>query len=215
MFERFRNRKHRRAYREVLARWNADGGDSRFRFDYELTPESIVLDVGGYEGQWASDLYARQRCKIHIFEPVRDFADAIGARFSRNPDIDVHALALGAESRHETISLAGASSSAHKRKQSQTDVEFCDVEKWFDKADFDEVALMKINIEGGEYELLERMLEADLVERVTAFQIQFHYFVEDAETRMASIQQRLSRAHTPTWQYRFIWENWEKKQIGD
>ena len=108
MFERFRNRKHRRAYREVLARWNADGGDSRFRFDYELTPESIVLDVGGYEGQWASDLYARQRCKIHIFEPVRDFADAIGARFSRNPDIDVHALALGAERRHETISLVSA-----------------------------------------------------------------------------------------------------------
>jgi hypothetical protein len=73
---------------------------------------------------------------------------------------------------------------------------------------------MKINIEGGEYELLDRMLETGLVERVTAFQIQFHYFVEDAETRMASAQQRLSRTHSPTWQYRFIWENWEKKQIG-
>ena len=81
MFERLRNRKQRRAYRAVLARWNADGGDTRFRFDYDLTPESVVLDVGGYEGQWASDLYARQRCQIRIFEPVREFAQLIDARF--------------------------------------------------------------------------------------------------------------------------------------
>jgi FkbM family methyltransferase len=214
MFERFRNRKHRRAYREMLGRWNADGGDTRFRFDYELTPASVVLDIGGYEGQWASDLYARQRCHIHIFEPIREFADAISARFSKNADIDVHALALGANTRTETLSLAGASSSAHKNRQSQVSVEFRDVKDWIDAASIDEIALMKINIEGGEYELLDRMLDADLVRRVAAIQIQFHYFVEEAETRMTAIQQRLAATHEQTWQYRFIWENWERKHSG-
>ena len=214
MFERLRNRKYRRAYREVLARWNADGGDSRFRFDYDLTPASVVLDVGGYQGQWASDLYARQRCQIRIFEPVREFANMIDARFSRNPDIDVRAFALGASDRTETLSLAGASSSAHKNRQSQVDVEFRDVKQWFEEAAIDEVALMKINIEGGEYELLERMLDTHLVQRVAAIQIQFHYFVENAERRMTAIQDRLAATHTSTWQYRFIWENWERKETS-
>ncbi len=214
MFERLRNRKPRKAYREVLARWNADGGDDRFRFDYELNPASVVLDVGGYEGQWASDLYARQRCRIHIFEPVREFADAITARFSRNPDISVHGFALGASNRQETISLAGASSSAHKRRQSQVDVEFRDVRDWFDETGIADVALMKINIEGGEYELLERMLETNLLARVLSLQIQFHYFVDDAEARMQAIQEQLAATHTPTWQYRFIWENWERNKAS-
>lgn len=212
MFDRLRHRRHRRAYRNVLACWNADGGDSRFRFDYDLTADSVVLDVGGYEGQWASDLHARQRCRIHIFEPVREFADAIGARFSRNPDIDVHAFALGAENRRETISLAGASSSVHKRRQTQTDVEFRDVSEWFEENAMYEVALMKINIEGGEYELLERMLDTRLVRRIANMQIQFHYFVENADTKMAAIQTRLATTHALTWQYRFIWENWKRKE---
>ena len=210
MFERFKNRKYRRAYRKELARWNADGGDSQFRFDYELTPESVVLDVGGYEGQWATDLYARQRCRIHIFEPVPAFADAIRERFSGNEDVSVHTYAIGSGSRKENLSLAGASSSAHKNKQSRVEVEFRDVCEWFEAADIDEAALMKVNIEGGEYELLDRMLECGLAERVQSFQIQFHYFVDGAEARMQAIQEQLARTHTPTWQYRFIWENWER-----
>lgn len=214
MFERLRNRKNRQAYREMLARWNADGGDSRFRFDYDLAPDSVVLDIGGYEGQWASDLYARQRCRIHIFEPVHEFAEAISARFSKNADIDVHAYALGADNRTELLSLAGASSSAHKSRQSTVSVEFRDVKEWLDAAAIDDIALMKINIEGGEYELLERMLETDLVSLVEAFQIQFHYFVDDADVRMTAIQERLAVTHSPTWQYRFIWENWERKGTG-
>jgi len=214
MFERLKNRKYRRAYREVLARWNADGGDARFRFDYDLTPTSVVLDVGGYEGQWASDLYSRRRCRIRIFEPVCEFAELIDRRFSRNSDIDVLAFALGANDRTETLSLAGASSSAHKVKQSRVNIDVRDVKRWFDEAALDDVALMKINIEGGEYELLERMLDTDLVQRVAAIQIQFHYFVENAEQRMSVIQDRLSATHRPTWQYRFIWENWERKETG-
>ena len=78
--EYLRRRRHRREYRRTVAQYYADGGDIRFRFDYELAPDSLVLDLGGYEGQWASDLYARQRCRIDVFEPVARFAAAIGAR---------------------------------------------------------------------------------------------------------------------------------------
>jgi FkbM family methyltransferase len=212
MFERLKYRRQRRAYREVLAQWNADGGDERYRFDYDLHPDSVVLDVGGYEGQWARDLYARQPCQIHIFEPVRTFAESISHDFSGNPDVTVHTFALGSGNRNEIFSLAGASSSSHKKKQSRVEVEFRDVMEWFDTAAIDDVALMKINIEGGEYELLERMLECDLVRRVRSLQIQFHYFVDSAESRMQAIQEGLAKTHKPTWQYRFIWENWERNQ---
>ena len=198
----------------MLARWNADGGDERFRFDYPLDADSIVLDLGGYEGQWASDLYARQRCRIHIFEPLPDFAQAISARFERNPDIDTHVIALGGSTRTETLGVAGASSSAHKRRAMQVEVRFRDACDWFEETGIAEVALMKINIEGGEYELLERMIESGFVNRVTDIQVQFHNFVANADSRMAAIQQGLEATHQLSWQYRYIWENWHRKEAN-
>jgi FkbM family methyltransferase len=212
MFTRFRYRKQRKAYREMLARWNADGGDERFRFDYPLEPESVVLDFGGYEGQWADDLYSRQRCRIHIFEPVKSFAEAISRRFEGNTDVSIHPFALGARSRMEALSIAGASSSAHKARSERIEVEFRDAKEWIEESGIENVALAKINIEGGEYELLDRLLETGLVRRFAALQIQFHYFVEDADARMESIQERLAMTHTPTWQYRYIWENWQRNE---
>ncbi len=211
MLTRYRYRKQRKAYRAMVERWDADGGDERFRFDYDLQPDSLVLDFGGYEGQWASDLYARQRCRICVFEPIPAYADSITRRFARNPDITVYPFALGAGDRTAYLSVAGASSSAHKNKGAETRVEFRDVRGWFDEAQIQKVALAKINIEGGEYELLERMLDTDLVTRIDAIQVQFHYFVDNADERMARIQERLAATHTPTWQYRYIWENWQRK----
>ena len=209
--EYLRRRQHRREYRRTVAQWYADGGDLRFRFDYELTPDSLVLDLGGYEGQWASDLYARQRCRIKVFEPVPEFAAAIRERFRRNPDIEVFAFALGATPRRETISLGGASSSAYKSKAQKAEIEYVDVEQWFSTHGVDSVRLMKINIEGGEYELLERMIERGLTRRVQDIQVQFHNFSVDSAARMAAIQAALEATHVPTYRYRFVWENWRRR----
>ena len=120
-------RQRRREYRAMVKKWYADGGDDRFRFDYNLDEQSFVLDLGGFEGQWASDLYARYRCRVAIFEPVARFAQDIGARFRKNSDIAVFQCGLGASSRTETIYLHGASSSTTrgKPKPSKSTLSMC------------------------------------------------------------------------------------------
>ena len=67
---------------------------------------------------------------------------------------------------------------------------------------------MKINIEGGEYELLEYLLDTGLATQIINYQVQFHDFVPDAEARMTAIRERLSQTHTLTYQYEFVWGNW-------
>jgi len=215
-FEAFANRLNRRLfrrkYREMVEKWFDDGGDDRFRFDYNLNERSLVLDLGGYEGQWASDLYARYRCRILVFEPVRSFAHRISDRFRKNPDITVFQCGLGADSRTQTIYLRGASSSSYRKKSNPEEVEIVDVHKWFSDNDIRSVQLMKINIEGGEYELLERLIETKLIESIENVQVQFHNFTTDATRRMQSIQAGLRKTHTPTYQYTFVWENWRRNR---
>ena len=43
----------------TVAQWEADAGDKKLRLTYDLTPEHIVWDVGGFEGQWSSDIFAK------------------------------------------------------------------------------------------------------------------------------------------------------------
>ena len=67
---------------------------------------------------------------------------------------------------------------------------------------------MKINIEGGEYELLEHLIEEKLMADIANIQVQFHDFIPGAQARMEAIQQELKKTHSLTYQYLFVWENW-------
>jgi len=214
-FEYIKNRLHKKRYRreqrEHVRQWWADGGDDKFRFDYPLTRNSYVLDLGGYKGQWASDLYSRYCCRISVFEPIESYADNIRDRFAQNDDIEVFDYGLGKSSRTETIFVRGAGSSAFGKKAEAAQMKLVDVATWFSEQHVNHVDLIKINIEGGEFELLERMIEADLLNRVTALQIQFHNIEPESFERMEAIKNQLAKTHNPTWQYKFVWENWVRR----
>jgi FkbM family methyltransferase len=192
------------------ARWVNDAGDKTHRLDYRLSALDIVVDLGGYEGQWTSDIYSRYRCKVHVVEPVASYAKTIAERFEKNEDVFVHQCALGAQSGSVNIALSADASSAFKTTEN---VELANVvlfDHWMKQLAIDEIALLKINIEGGEYDLLDYLIENGIVKKIHNIQIQFHDFVPDAASRMAVIQRQLSSSHRLTYQYLYVWENWQK-----
>lgn len=60
----------------MISKWYANGGDYELRFNYDLNKDSFVIDLGGYQGQWSSDLFSRYQCHIVVFEfePVSNFS---------------------------------------------------------------------------------------------------------------------------------------------
>lgn len=195
-----------------IKKWRADGGDYKLRFSYNLNPDSLVMDLGGYQGQWASDLFSRYCCKIMIFEPVSQFAHNIEQRFKKNKKILIYQYGLGGSSRKQAIGVCGDGSSLFFKKANiKEDVEIVDVAKWLNSKMIKSIDLMKINIEGGEYELLERLIETELIKNIKNIQVQFHNIRKDSGLRMEGIQNRLVETHSPTYQYRFVWESWTRK----
>jgi hypothetical protein len=61
--------------------WIADRGDQTLRLDYDLTEESVVVDVGGFMGDWSEAIEERYHPAIHIFEPVSQYREEIRRRF--------------------------------------------------------------------------------------------------------------------------------------
>jgi hypothetical protein len=70
---------------------------------------------------------------------------------------------------------------------------------------------MKINIEGGEYELLPRMIESGIIDKIKLLQIQFHEISEDSLSQMNKIREKLKSTHNQVFAYPFVWECWINK----
>lgn len=191
--------------------WFHDNGDKTHRLNYDLNENSLVLDLGGYEGQWASDIFGMYRCEIHIFEPVPQFAQCIRQRFARNPRIHVHEFGIADKDAVVTMQLAADGSSVFRSGGETISARLVDAVEFLDCAGINRIDLMKINIEGGEYSLLERLIAAEFVSRIRNIQVQFHDCIPDAVKRMKRIQEALGHSHRLTYQYEFVWENWQAK----
>lgn len=185
--------------------------DKRLRLNYDLSEDSIVFDIGGYEGQWASDIFAKYCCQIYIFEPVCEYAENIKERFKKNPKIHVYPFGLASEDRLDEIAICQDSSSIFKKGRNKNIVKLINIEKFMHEHNIKNVDLIKINIEGGEYELLEYLISNQNVTRFKDIQVQFHKFMPHAEKRRSKIQKELKRTHYLTYQYEFVWENWRRK----
>jgi FkbM family methyltransferase len=192
-------------------KWLHDQGDKTLRLNYPLYSNSVVLDVGGFEGQWASDIYSRYLAVIHIFEPIPHYAQAIAARFSANKQITIHPVGLSDETRTIEFHVNGDASSSIVNSEEKITSQVIAFDEWCDQYQIQEIALLKINIEGGEYALLEHILNTGRIKYIYDLQVQFHDFFTEASQRMKAIQSELAKTHYLTYQYPFVWENWRLK----
>lgn len=196
--------------REV-GRWHAQDGDHTLRLDYDLSAESVVVDLGGYRGQWASDIFAKYACTVHVFEPVPVYAEGIRRRFARNPRIVVHQCGLGSRESIAEFGMHGDGTSQYRASTpDKVQVTLHRAEDYLSSLRLGHIDLMKINIEGGEYDLLEHLVASGWICRIRDIQVQFHDCVPGAEARMRAIQRDLADTHEVTYQYPFVWENWRR-----
>lgn len=198
--------------RPELREWHRIEGDKTLRLDYDLGPGSVVLDVGGFEGQWASDIVAMYGCQVHVFEPVPAYAERISRRFASNPLVTVHRAGLAPADGTAALSMSGDASS-HERnvaESQQIEIELRGVDGFFAELGREHVDLVKLNIEGAEYDLVARLIDTRLIERIGDLQVQFHDFVPNAERRRRELHAGLANTHHPTWSYDFVWENWRR-----
>jgi len=194
-----------------------DKGGELLRSDYPLKKDSLIIDVGGYIGDFAFEMTQKFDCKIDVFEPAEQYAKKIRSRFASNNKVKVIQAGLGSTERSEIISIAGLGSSIFegdfKGETSKEKIRIMSIIDYIQAEGYSKIDLLKINIEGGEFELLNALLDRpDLIKKIKYFQIQFHDFVPDALKMRAEIQRRLSETHKVMWNFPFIWESWERIQ---
>ncbi|MFZ2167334.1 MAG: glycosyltransferase [Minisyncoccia bacterium] len=74
------------------------------------------------------------------------------------------------------------------------------------------IDLVCLRLNGTEYDLIPHLITTGLIQKIANLQIRFSDQVPDARARMHSIRKQLRETHAPTYQYEFVWENWERKE---
>jgi len=193
-------------------RWSNDVGDVYNRLNYpNLTPDSVILDVGGYLGQFSASMLCKYSSNIYLFEPVAKFFNACCFRFNGNNKVKCIKYGLSNRCCPETIYIANDASSIFPIEGSCTEtIQLITPKKFIADYSINIVDLLKINIEGAEYDLLDYIISHhDIINKIKNIQVQFHIFVQNAEERRERIITRLEKTHKLTWRYDWVWENWE------
>ena len=198
--------------RERVLPWFAAKGDETLRLDYDLNDKSVVFDVGGYKGEFAGDIFCKYNASIYVFEPLQSFFQIIKNKFVNNQKVKVYNFGLAGKDDQMQISLSDNASSVFLQSDDSETIQLKSIVNFIQENEIQSVDLIKINIEGGEYELLEALIENNLITVFKNIQVQFHDFLlDDGKERMSIIQEELSKTHQITYQYEFVWENWKLK----
>jgi hypothetical protein len=182
---------------ESQARWQDEDGE-RLRYVYDLRPKDVVIDLGAYRGEWAAEIQSRYGCQMIVVEPTHSIvgfpAEVINKAISDHDG---------------RLEFGGAYYYTSRFEPVHQTFECFDAKDLFSR--FDEIALVKVNIEGDEYDLMDYLIGLNLHLRVRDWQIQFHEVQGmDYQSRYYGIIQRLSESHHLTYHYSYCWEGWRR-----
>lgn len=196
----------------ALEQFYADGGED-IRYNYDIFKEDIIFDVGGYKGVW-TEAFANKECKIYVFEPSKANYEIIIKKFEGKDNIKVYPYGLDKYSHQSMLSCEDLGASQYHNSGQVEEAKFVDILSFMNNENINTVKLMKLNIEGGEYDILEYLIKTGNITRFENLQIQFHDIPEiNGKQRMIKIQNELQKTHELEWAYRpFIHESWKIKK---
>ncbi len=174
----------------------------------DLREGDLVWDVGASAGRGAGEIRRLHGTVVHAFEPHPGAYADLERAAAADDGIVAHRVALGREDGTATLSLDGPGSTMFGTGGDVCEIEVRDVAAVFDELVDDRLAYLKVNIEGAEYDLLERMVESGTLARTRYLLVQFHEWYPRAHLRRWRLRRALRRTHDQVWSYPWIWELW-------
>jgi FkbM family methyltransferase len=179
---------------------------------YPMGKNSIVVDVGGFTGDWASRIFCLYQCNIAIYEPTEKLYKQCKNNFGNNNKISIYNYGLSNETK--TIEFYGDGVDGSIYKNYNNNINKINVLKA--STDFKNkyplgINLLKLNVEGSEYDILPDIIENYSVRMIDHILVQFHVNVKDHEQKREDIRKLLNETHNEDWCYKNIWESWSLK----
>jgi len=206
--------------------WN--GTYENMRYDYKLNANSIVLDFGGFTGGFAEKIASKYGCKVYAYEAVNRYYQQMVNK--NNPNIIPFNYGVSTANGNASIHVCDEGSAIgnyaeQKKRNDKNDSYQRNVARFAHEPpeiikirdvveilnEYNHVDLLKINIEGVEYEILPRLIGTGQINKIYNIQVQFHDFVHDADNIHDNIVSELKKTHDLVFESMWNWAFFKKK----
>lgn len=189
-----------------------DNPREKKRYDYALPNGAMILDAGGYDVDFVQECLDRFNAEVHVFEPVIAFAENIKRRFTNETSVQIYVAGLSDKDEHVDFHLGGDASGLWNNEGGSVEcVHLWNVERFLNESNVKSWDLIKLNIEGGEYAVLKKLIDSGLISKFKHIQVQFHLNVPNAKKEYKMLVKQLRDTHIRQWCYPFVWESWQRK----
>jgi FkbM family methyltransferase len=187
-----------------------------YRHRYIFEPGAIIFDCGGFKGAWTAKmikLYQHLNPKFYVFEIAGPYIDILKKRYENNKNVEVFGFGLGSENQTIEFPISDIATSIFAPSIGlETGFgEIKNVHTFLKEHAITHIDLLKMNIEGGEYDLLDSLIASGFIKKCRNIQIQFHNYGEWSIIRRDNIKAQLAKSHNSTYDYEWTFENWELK----
>lgn len=191
--------------------WYEKNGDhTRYCVWDDLGDGAIVFDVGAYEGAWTKRMAQKYPAyRIYAFEPAPRAFKVAEERLAGLGNIKLYNFGLSNTAGTFTLYDAlrdGATFLPNDHKDT-VEAEIKNVRDFIESEKIECIKLMSINIEGGEFELLQYLIGVKLIHRVERLMIQWHAPTRNAHVIQVNIQNTIAKTHEMLWNHG-AWEAW-------
>ena len=186
--------------------------DNQILYEHELNPDSIVVDLGGYLGEFTEEIYRRYSCKIYLFEPVKEYYDICIKKFAHLNKIKCLNYAVG-KSGSVYVNNEGNSTSVYKSNSNSNRelINSKSILETLQELGIRNIDLIKLNVEGSEFVIMQDLLDLGDEIIVSKFLIQFHNFIDGSSEMRNEIRKKLELTYNEVFNYPFVWEYWIRK----
>lgn len=191
-------------------KWFACNGNQKFLLNYPLDKNSLVFEVGWYKWIFTDDIINKFDCYLYIFEPIGEYYNILIGKYKDNEKVKVYHFGLGKTNGTLELGLLDDGTSAFKKWKLET-VEIRKFSDFIQENNISNIDLISINIEWGEYDLIEDIVSSGNIHLMENIQIQFHDFVKNAITLRDQSIVALTKSHNKVYTFPFVWEGFKRK----
>lgn len=198
-------------YPGALGDFFRDGGNEIIYKRLELDNNSMVIDGGGYHGEFIDKILINFGCKVDSYEPLVNEFNKLEKKYFYNDKVKIYNQAIYSDTKELYLSQEGISSSVITGSDAKKNLKIKAVDIIEIINDKKIVDLLKLNVEGAEYEIMNRIIDSKNLDKFRSFLIQYHRSVENCEELRKKIRKiLLEKNFKEIFNYDFVWEYWRR-----
>lgn len=184
--------------------------DASFNWD-NLNLNSVVVELGGYQGRWSKEIGRRYNPKLYVFEPQKwAYINCVEAL--QEYRAQVFNFGLGMKDEELPMGRWGTDGCSFIDKNGKGGIGLVKNARsvLFEALGLNHIDLMLMNIEGFEFSLIPYLFDSGVMIEVEVFMVQFHLSF-DYQNVYGKCLELLSGHYTPIWDFGSTLSAWQRK----